>query len=644
MTDTRGPGAWRLLRPGGLRAQLMLFTVGAMLASLSLLAAYTLREQTHLARAGLEQQAAAVARSIALGSESPLLDERLDTVEELTLRAADFPGVIEVWVLDASGSILAHVRPKPQDGTVTTPYDKAGQRLARPARLQPVIETGEQKLVAWHPVQAGRLLGWVRVDHSTTPLQDIRRRILASTVAACALALGVSLLMLRAMLRRPLDALDQARHFAARLGQDPGEQLPDPGGARETSQLVLALNRLSAQLQQQHRDIAEAFARLQRQESQLADRNEQLANIFALSPDGLVSMDSQGQIRFANPAFACLLGLEAPALLGHTEAWLDAQLRAASVQADALPPLARVLDDGSAGRHSLTLARPRALQVRLVGVRGHSAAASRLLLARDVTHDAEVDRLKSEFIATAAHELRTPMTSIHGFTELLMDHAFPPDKQAQLLAKVYRHSSAMIEIVNALLDLSRLEARGGSDFEPARLDLADLVQETVGDLAVPSGRSAPELLRPGAALPVRADRRRLAQVLRNLLTNAYKYSPAGGPVQVQLSLQQGEAVLAVRDHGMGMSPDQVARVCERFYRADTSGNIAGTGLGMSIVKEIVQLHGGRLVINSSPGQGSTVSVWLPLQTDSLPRADVADAADAAEAANPAPVAAETLPA
>ncbi|EHR71681.1 PAS domain S-box [Burkholderiales bacterium JOSHI_001] len=625
MTEDRGapgaPKAWFPLRLGGLRAQLTLFTVGAMLASLSLLAAYTLHEQTRLARTGLEQQAAAVARSIALGSESPLLDERLDTVEELTLRAADFPGVNEVWVMDAHGSTLTHVKRQPGGGALSTPYGKLHQRLPRPALAQPLIETGEQWLVAWHPVQAGRLLGWVRVDHSTTTLQDIRRRILASTVAACALALLGSLLMLRALLRRPMDALDRARHFATRLEQDAGEQLPDPGGARETSQLVLALNRLSSQLQRQHQDITEAFARLQRQESQLADRNEQLANIFALSPDGLVSMDSEGQIRFANPAFARLLGLEAPALLGRSEAWLDAQLRAASEQAEQLPPLAQVLDAGSTGRHSLVLARPRSLQLRLVGVRGHSAAASRLLLARDMTHDAEVDRLKSEFIATAAHELRTPMTSIHGFTELLMDPRFPPGKQAQVLAKVHRHSSAMIEIVNDLLDLSRLEARGGSDFEPSTVDLADLVRETIGDLALPAERAAPQWQAPAVALQVRADRRRLAQVLRNLLSNAYKYSPAGGAVQVRLGQQDGEVALAVCDQGMGMSPDQVARVCERFYRADTSGNIAGTGLGMSIVKEIVQLHGGRLLIDSAPGRGTTVSVRLPLLAAPGPQAN-----------------------
>jgi signal transduction histidine kinase len=153
----------------------------------------------------------------------------------------------------------------------------------------------------------------------------------------------------------------------------------------------------------------------------------------------------------------------------------------------------------------------------------------------------------------------------------------------------------------------------------------------VGDLAVPSGRCAPLLQAPQAPLPVRGDRRRLDQVLRNLLSNAYKYSPGGGAVQVRLGRQHDDVVLAVRDHGLGMSPDQVARVCERFYRADASGNIPGTGLGMSIVKEIVQLHGGRLVIDSTPGLGTTVSVWLRLQPDDAPQRGAPAPAAAAEA-------------
>ena len=116
---------------------------------------------------------------------------------------------------------------------------------------------------------------------------------------------------------------------------------------------------------------------------------------------------------------------------------------------------------------------------------------------------------------------------------------------------------------------------------------------------------------------VRIDRSKLQQALRNLISNAYKYSPQGGPVQLHLQ-RVGEAwQLDVTDHGIGLTPEQAARVCERFYRADSSGGIAGTGLGMSIVKEIVELHGGQLQLQSVYGQGTTVMLRLPVHEGPL---------------------------
>jgi signal transduction histidine kinase len=113
---------------------------------------------------------------------------------------------------------------------------------------------------------------------------------------------------------------------------------------------------------------------------------------------------------------------------------------------------------------------------------------------------------------------------------------------------------------------------------------------------------------------VRADRKKLTQAIGNVLSNAYKYSPAGGKIDVELVIPEGNASdllgLRIRDHGIGMSPEQLARVFERFYRADTSGKIPGTGLGMCIVKEIIELHGGHIELASKVGAGTTVTIWL----------------------------------
>ena len=175
----------------------------------------------------------------------------------------------------------------------------------------------------------------------------------------------------------------------------------------------------------------------------------------------------------------------------------------------------------------------------------------------------------------------------------------------------------MSNILNELLDLARIEARRGKDFLYARVDLAELVKQSVASFIPPSGNQAPQLQLPAQPLWIMADAQKLQQAILNVLSNAYKYSPAGKPVRLSLALEpqaQGpeQVCLQVTDQGIGMTPAQVERVCERFYRADASGKVPGTGLGMSIVKEIVSLHRGTITIQSQLGQGSRVSLSLPI--------------------------------
>ncbi len=170
-------------------------------------------------------------------------------------------------------------------------------------------------------------------------------------------------------------------------------------------------------------------------------------------------------------------------------------------------------------------------------------------------------------------------------------------------------------IINQLLDLARIESRQGSDFVLERVALQDIAGGSVADYRPPDGRAGPVIEQAAAPLLVEVDRQKLQQAMLNILSNAYKYSPQGGDVRMHYRSEHGAAGLrhgvSVRDAGIGMTPAQVAHVCERFYRADASGNIPGTGLGMSIVKEIVELHRGRVQIDSAPGQGTEVTLWLP---------------------------------
>lgn len=360
----------------------------------------------------------------------------------------------------------------------------------------------------------------------------------------------------------------------------------------------------------------------------LRERGEQLTAIFELSPDGFVSFDAGRVIRYVSPTFTRLTGLKETQVLGIDEARFGALLN--SIRADSSPALPgfesmRSRGEGGDERELIELAPPLGRVLELGLRQGGSDAVAQVLYLRDVTHETEVDRMKSEFLSTAAHELRTPMTSIYGFTELMMQREMPPERQRQIIETVHRQTEQVITIVNELLDLARIESRRGKDFVIESLDLAALVQSVVSDYKPPQARTAPRLDLPPSAVMVRADRDKTVQVIFNVLSNAYKYSPQGGDVWVRSVQRVAEGLsgvvqagIEVEDHGIGMTEAQLARVGERFYRADTSGSIPGTGLGVSIVKEVLELQGGRLEVFSEYGKGTRVRLWWPCAQDLQP--------------------------
>jgi signal transduction histidine kinase len=236
---------------------------------------------------------------------------------------------------------------------------------------------------------------------------------------------------------------------------------------------------------------------------------------------------------------------------------------------------------------------------------------SQILYLRDITHETEVDRLKSEFLSTAAHELRTPMASIYGFAEVLLMQKVSAADRKEFLDIIFKQSALMSSILNELLDLARIEARRGKDFVIQPTDIKDLVGGVVTSFKPQPGRTLPGIVGPAAPMRVRVDRLKASQAILNVLANAYKYSTKGAVTVVIEALASSVAV-RIGDQGIGMTPEQVSRVGERFYRADTSGKVSGTGLGMSIVSEIMALHHGSVEIASAPGQGTTVTLVFPM--------------------------------
>ena len=230
--------------------------------------------------------------------------------------------------------------------------------------------------------------------------------------------------------------------------------------------------------------------------------------------------------------------------------------------------------------------------------------------------------MKSEFLSTAAHELRTPMASIYGFAEVMLTQDLEAASQREFLEIIYKQSELMASILNELLDLARIEARRGKDFVFEATPLQALIEEVVRAFKPPAGRPAPTLIAAAAHLVVLADHKKAQQAVLNVLSNAYKYSPAGGVVRIELLESRADGArpnmlgICITDHGIGMTPAQLERVFERFYRADSSGKVPGTGLGMSIVQEFITLHRGTIDLKSTIGEGTTVTLWLPICNDS----------------------------
>lgn len=358
------------------------------------------------------------------------------------------------------------------------------------------------------------------------------------------------------------------------------------------------------------RDISDR----KRAELALAKQNARLDAIFALSPDGFIACDAQDRVEYANGAVLRTLGLAEGELRGLGLEALDAQLRERCEQPERYPGLAALFDsDPRENGLLLELRWPSRAMVAVKGVQGGQDGPSRVLYFRDVTREAEVDRMKSEFLSTAAHELRTPMASIYGFSELLAEGGHDPETVKDLAQTIHGQSVRMTSIINELLDLARIEARRGKDFRYQPVLLAEVVAQAIAGVR-PDPERHPVSLAIDSTAWVTADPGKLVQALVNILGNAVKYSPAGGGIDLE-SLgpdadHPGLLGIAVRDRGIGMTPEQCGRVFDRFWRADTSGHIPGTGLGMAIVKEIVDLHGGRIEVVSRAGQGTTVRLWL----------------------------------
>lgn len=329
--------------------------------------------------------------------------------------------------------------------------------------------------------------------------------------------------------------------------------------------------------------------------------------------DALIITDENGHIQFCNRATQTLFGYTPADLVGKSVRVLLPEPYYSDpdgCRRYSIDYAANAFQKGEFTRRADGAEIPIERRVNRASIEGRPYWVH---VVRDVSLRRKLQHIGNEFLAAAAHELRSPMASIYGFSELLMQRRFSEARQAELLEIIHNQSAHVTRLINELLDLARIEARGERAFNMRHQAVEPIVRATVAGFLVPPERSAVYVVMDSDLPQINADMDKLQQALTNILSNAYKYSPDGGPVEVQTRSDPAHerVFITVADRGIGMTADVSSRIFERFYRGDDMVAIRGTGLGMTLVKEIVDHHCGHLEIDSRAGKGTRITMVLP---------------------------------
>jgi two-component system phosphate regulon sensor histidine kinase PhoR len=365
-----------------------------------------------------------------------------------------------------------------------------------------------------------------------------------------------------------------------------------------------ALGQLGNQINRMAQTLGEKFDRLTKT---LAETEALLGGM----EEGVLILDLNGRIKKINGAMESILAHTFPSDTGkhYLEVFRDPELNEL---------IQSTLADKKGHRGSLSpLGQPgRTFQVQSSLVQYPEKGGEGVIVVfHDITDMKRLERVRQDFVANVSHELRTPLTAIKGYVEALRDGGLQDPAQAEQFLKVIQHhSERMDKIVSDLLLLSEMES-AERVLQRETVHLPELIRTAVETLRpLAEGKKHNLRVESLEGLPtLRADSQKVHQVMINLLNNAISYTPEGGSITVKARPVQGGVEITVADNGIGIPPDDLPRIFERFYRVDKgrSRELGGTGLGLSIVKHIVEAHGGQVRVESKPGKGSRFTFFLP---------------------------------
>ena len=428
-------------------------------------------------------------------------------------------------------------------------------------------------------------------------LTSFQHRLWVASFFILLIAGGISLLLSRSF----TDRIDRLKNFSRRVADGDFRPLPRDGSGDALEALGMSLNRTAARLERTIHTLTE-------------ERNLSSA-ILGSMVEGVAVVNGSERLVFANPGFAEILGLDVPPTSGSALVEVVRQTELVEAVRKVLRGEPRVQSEivtGTLRQHYFAITVAAVLAGETTGA---------VVVLHDITELRKLERVRRDFVANVSHELRTPLTAIQGFAETLLAGAIDdPQNRTRFLEIILEHSRRLARLTEDLLMLSKMDAER-LELEIRRLSVSQLIESC---LATAQRRATEKDLRISVNMPQRlpdiaGDRRRLAEVLQNLLDNAIQYTLPGGQIMVSAETGEDEVIVTVSDTGIGIPKADQPRIFERFYRVDVarSREAGGTGLGLAIAKHLVDVHGGRLWVESEVSQGSQFHFSVPVYDPKL---------------------------
>jgi two-component system, OmpR family, phosphate regulon sensor histidine kinase PhoR len=459
---------------------------------------------------------------------------------------------------------------------------------------------GQQAMIVVVPVRQGDdLLGLLRIAYplpsSQNALAQVRTLIFPATLLA-GLAMAALLFW---QTERSAHSLRRLTQTAERITKgDLGARTLSLSGG-EIGQFVRAFNRMAEKLQSQM--------------TKRAREKDRLHTVLHVMTDGVLIVNRHGRVRLLNPAAAQILKSTQERMLKRTFVQAVRDHRIVEV-------FLRCQQSGHEETALLELDRDRFIRMIVTPfLRG--ADRGYLVVMQDLTRLHQLQTVRRDFISNISHELRTPIASLRALVETLSDGALDdPVAARRFLRHMEVEVDALSQMVQELLDLARIES-GKASLQLAVAPPLALLQHSTERLQAQAMRAhvALQIDAPTPLPSVYVDANRVEQVITNLIHNAIKFTPSGGEIRLSACINEEQGItIKVVDTGVGIAPDDIPRVFERFYKADRARSGGGTGLGLAIAKHIVQAHGGRIWVESRLGKGSTFFFTLPLAAAATP--------------------------